>query len=214
MVKYYPAFLDLKDRPCMVVGGGVIAERKVKALLDCGAEVNIISPEITPRLRRRVEKGQVSYISRPYQERDCEGIYLLIAATDDMRLNRSVGMEARKAGAIVNVVDDPAYCDFIAPSLVRRGDITFAISTAGASPALARWLRTQIQTQFPSEFGRLATLLSQVRLQLKKEGRRISPSKWQQSIDQELLSLLKNHKQKEAKHRLLSSLTNSRVVQK
>ncbi|MFQ5872867.1 MAG: bifunctional precorrin-2 dehydrogenase/sirohydrochlorin ferrochelatase [Dehalococcoidia bacterium] len=211
MAKYYPAFLNLKGRPCMVVGGGAVAERKVKALLECGAAVSVVSPEITPRLRRRVDMGQIKLVERPYQENDYQGMYLLIAATDDMRLNRSIGREASNDGVLVNVVDDPAYCDFIAPSLVQRGDITFAISTGGGSPALARWLRTQIKTQFPSEYGRLAALLSQVRLQLKREGRRVSPGRWQRSIDKELLSLIKKRKLKEARLRLMASLTNGRA---
>ena len=187
-----------------------MAERKVKSLLDCGADVTVVSPEITPRLKRRAERGQVKHLSRQYQDKDYDGMYLLIAATDDMQLNRSTGIEARKAGVLVNVVDDPEYCDFIAPSLVRRGDITFAISTGGASPALARWLRREIQTNFPPHYARLATVLSQVRRQLREEGRRISPGRWQRSIDPELLSLLKKRHQREAKLRLLASLTNGR----
>lgn len=187
-----------------------MAERKVKGLLDCGAGVTVVSPDLTPRLRRRVEKGQIKHLSRMYRDGDYQGMYLLITATDDRELNRSIGIEARKAGLLVNVVDDPDYCDFIAPSLVRRGDITFAISTGGGSPALARWLRRQIQTEFPPEYGRLATVLSQVRKQLRKEGRRVGPLRWQRSIDQELLALLKSRKQKEARLRLLASLTNGR----
>lgn len=196
----------------MVVGGGVVAERKVKTLVECGAEVTVVSPEITPRLRRRLDKGQIEHLSREYREGDYQGMYLLIAATDDMKLNRSIGIEASKSGVLINAVDDPAYCDFIAPSVVQRGDITFAISTTGASPALARWLRSKIQTEYPSEYGRLATLLRQARLQLKREGRRVSPGRWQRSIDKELLALLKNRKSKEARRRLMASLTDGRTA--
>ncbi len=214
MSKYYPVFLDLKGRPCMVVGGGTIAERKVKTLLDSGAEVAVVSPEITPRLKGRVEKGQIKYISREYQDGDYQGMHILIAATDDMKLNRAIGIEASTNGALVNVVDDPEYCDFIAPSIFRRGEITLAISTGGASPALARWLRRDLQSNFPPEYVRLSTLLSQARRQLKREGLRVSPGRWQRSIDQELLSLLKEEKRKEAKRRLLHSLTNGRAAGK
>ena len=208
MPKYYPAFLNLDGKPCTVIGGGPIAERKVKGLVEAGARVTVVSPRVTPRIERRTERGQIKQVSREYQASDCQGVYLLIAATDDMPLNRSIGIEARKAGAIVNVVDDPDYCDFVAPSIVRRGDITFAISTAGASPALARWLRRQIETQFPSEYGGLATVLAQVRKQLRQEGHKISPSRWQRSIDSKLLDLIKGRKRKEAKLRLLSFLRN------
>ncbi len=214
MAKYYPAFLALEGKPCMVVGGGAVAERKVASLLGCGTHVTIVSPELTPRLRRRVEKGQVRHLPRQYRDKDHQGMYLLIVATDDMRLNRSIGIEARKAGVLVNVVDDPDYCDFIAPSLVRRGEITFAISTGGASPALARWLRREIQAHFPPHYSRLATLLRQVRRQLRREGRPVSPGRWQRAIDHELLSLLENRNRKEAKLRLLASLTDGRAGSK
>ena len=211
MPRYYPAFLNLDGQPCLVVGGGPIAERKVKTLLDSNARVTLISPRITLRLKRRVEKGQVTYLDRPYRQGDHQGKYLLIAATDDMKLNRSIGIEARADGVLVNVVDDPDYCDFIAPSIVQRGDITFAISTGGGSPALSRWLRTRLQSEYPSEYGKLAALLAQVRLQLRKEGRRISAARWQKSIDRELISLLKKGRRREAKERLVTSLTNDRA---
>ena len=198
----------------MVVGGGTIAERKVKTLLECGAEVTVVSPDLTPRLQSRAKKGQIKHLSREYQDGDYQGMYILIAATDYMELNRSIGVEARKNGVVVNVVDDPEYCDFIAPSIFRRGEITLAISTGGASPALARWLRREMQSNFPPEYVRLSTLLSQVRRQLRREGLRVSPGRWQKSIDQELLSLLKEHKRKEAKLRLLHFLTNGRVALK
>lgn len=211
MPRYYPAFLNLNGQPCLVVGGGAVAERKVKTLLDSGAHVTVISPQITPRLKRRVEKGQIKHLNRPYQQGDHQGMYLLIAATDDTKLNRTVGIEARKDGVLVNVVDDPTYCDFIAPSIVQQGNITFAISTGGGSPALSRWLRTRLQAQYTSEYGKLAALLAQVRLQLRKEGRRISATRWQKSIDQELISLLKMGRKKEARERLMASLTNNRI---
>ena len=212
MAKYYPAFLNLEGRPCIVIGGGAIAERKVKGLLESGARVTVVSPNVTARLQRRIDKSQIDHIRREYRDRDYAGMYLLIAATDNMALNREIGIKAHESGLIVNVVDDPEYCDFVAPSIVRRGDITFAISTAGASPALARWLRRRIEIQYPPEYGSLASVLSQVRSQVRKEGRRISPSRWQKSIDQELLDLIKKRKRREARRHLLATLTDGRVV--
>ena len=210
MPKYYPAFLNVDGQPCLVVGGGPIAERKVKTLVGSNARVTLISPQLTSRLKRRVDKGQITYLDRPYEQGDHRGQYLLIAATDDMKLNRNIGIEARADGVLVNVVDDPDYCDFIAPSIVQRGDITFAISTGGGSPALSRWLRTRLQSEYPSEYGKLAALLAQVRVQLRKEGRRITAARWQKSIDLDLVSLLKKGRKKEARERLVASLTNKK----
>ena len=107
MPVYYPAFLSIEGRPCLVVGGGQIAERKVKGLLEAGGKVTLVSPTVTPRLRRRIDKGQVEYFNREFQSSDMDGIYLLITATDDMPLNRRIGIEGRNLGLVVNVVDDP-----------------------------------------------------------------------------------------------------------
>lgn len=214
MPTYFPAFLSIEGRPCLVVGGGQIAERKVKTLLDAKARVTVVSPAVTPRLRRRIDKGQVEYYAREYVPSDLDGIYLLITATDNMPLNREIGMEGRSLGLIVNVVDDPDYCDFIAPSIVRRGDITFAISTGGASPALARWLRRQVEEHFPPEYSGLAKVMSRVRLQIRGEGHNISPARWQKSIDESFLSLIKQRKLAEARRHLFSALTGKQSATK
>jgi len=210
MTNYYPAFLTVKDRKCVIVGGGSVAQRKAKSLLDCGARVTVISPQVSPSLQRIIEAGKAVHLKREYQLGDSRGAFLLIAATDDRELNRQIGQEARKDGALVNVVDDPEYCDFIAPSIMRRGDITFAISTAGRSPALARRIREQLQRQFPKEYAQLATLLSEVREELKRNGEKVSPRRWQLAIDSALLQLLKEGRKKEAKIRLMSSLRNGK----
>ena len=209
MPTYYPAFLSIEDRPCLVVGGGQIAERKVKGLLDADARVTVVSPTVTPRLQRRIDKGQVTHFPREFRSSDLQGFYLLIAATDDMPLNRKVGIEGRNLGLIVNVVDDTPYCDFIAPSIVRRGDITFAISTGGASPALARWLRRQVEEHFPPEYSGLAKVMAKVRLQIRGEGHNVSPTRWQKSIDENFLSLIRQRKLADARRYLFASLTGN-----
>lgn len=209
MPNYYPAFLSIADRPCLVVGGGQIAERKVKGLLDADARVTVVSPTVTPRLKRRIDKGQVVHFPREFQSSDLEGFYLLIATTDDMPLNRKVGIEGRNLGLIVNVVDDTPYCDFIAPSIVRRGDITFAISTGGTSPALARWLRRQVEQHFPPEYSGLAKVMSRVRLQVRSQGHKVNPARWQKSIDDGFLSLVRQRRLAEARRYLFASLTGN-----
>ena len=214
MPSYYPAFLSIQDRPCLVVGGGQIAERKVKGLLEADARVTVVSPTVTPRLKRLIDKGQVTHLPREFQSSDLDGFYILIAATDDMPLNRKVGIEGRNLGLIVNVVDDTPYCDFIAPSIVRRGDITFAMSTGGASPALARWLRRQVEEKFPREYSGLAKVMAKVRLQVRGEGHNVSPARWQKSIDDDFLSLIKQRRLADARRYLFASLTRNSSASK
>lgn len=164
-MKYYPAFLNLKDKPCIVIGGGEVAERKIKALLDAEASVTVISPELTPSLKELSKKGRIKHISRPYKRGDLEGAFLVIAATSDMEVNRDVYEEA--SDRPVNVVDVPELCTFIVPSVIRKGDLTIAISTSGTSPALARAIREQLEETIPEEIAEVLDLLRSLRPVLK-----------------------------------------------
>src|SRR4030042_230398 len=150
MSSYYPIFLDLKGKRCIVVGGGSVAERKVEMLLEHETSVTVISPELSPKLQHLADQGAIKTITRNYQKGDLKGAFLVIAATDDPSVNAAVAGQARKQRALVNVVDDPRASDFIVPSMVRRGDITIAISTAGKSPALARKLRSLLEATLPA----------------------------------------------------------------
>ena len=122
MPQYYPVFLDLKDRLCVIVGGGEIAERKIAGLLECGASISMISPEVTPGIRARADAGDIRWEAREYADGDLKGAFLAIASTDDESVNRAVHDEASREGIVLNVVDRTALCSFIAPAVVRRGD--------------------------------------------------------------------------------------------
>jgi len=165
-MRYYPIFLDLRGRRCVVVGGGQVAERKVEALVEAAAKVTIVSPDLTPALRRLVKKRRVSYLPRRYCKGDLKGYFLAYGATDDSRTHRLMAGEAEKEDVLINVVDRPALCHFIAPAIVRRGDLILAISTSGASPALAKKLRQELEQTFGREYAEALRFLRSLRKKL------------------------------------------------
>jgi precorrin-2 dehydrogenase/sirohydrochlorin ferrochelatase len=157
---YYPVFLNLRGRKAVVVGGGGIAERKILSLLKAGAEVTVISPDITPKIEKQKSKGCLTHINRRYRNRDLHGAFLVIAATDSLSTNEKV---SRDAPCLVNVVDTPHLCNFIVPSAMKRGPLTIAVSTGGVSPALSRSLRMELEKEYSVEFARYLQLLRRVR---------------------------------------------------
>ncbi|MBI2304169.1 MAG: bifunctional precorrin-2 dehydrogenase/sirohydrochlorin ferrochelatase [Chloroflexi bacterium] len=207
---YYPLFVRLEGKECLVVGGGEVAERKVASLLDYGARVRVVSPSLSPGLKGLVEAGRVSWVSRSYESGDSKGAFLAFAATDDNEVNQRVAQEVEEAGGLVNVVDSPRRCRFIVPAVVRRGELVMAVSTGGHSPALAKRVRRELEERFPPEYALLVRLVSQVRKQLKAEGRRVAPQAWQEALDQGLRELLRQGKVEEAKEWLLQSLQGRR----
>ncbi|MDZ4231094.1 MAG: bifunctional precorrin-2 dehydrogenase/sirohydrochlorin ferrochelatase [Dehalococcoidales bacterium] len=208
---YYPLFLNLSGKKCVVVGGGQVALRKVRTLLEAGAAVEVISPEPNLELIKMAEEGQISVLRRSYQGGDLKEASVAIAATDDNDINRQVAVEARRSRVLVNVVDDPENCDFIAPSYLRRGDITIAISTAGKSPALAKKIKVRLEEEFGDEFAALAQLIGEVRADVSRQGIRVDGDAWQQALDLDLLSdLVRRGNAKEARDAVLASLTGSK----
>lgn len=167
MKTYSICLIGLDRRRTVVVGGGSIATRKVTGLLEAGARVTVISPTLTSELKTLAEAGRITVIERPYRQGDLVDALLVIAATDDLAVNEAVWQEAEQRGCLVNVVDDPPHCNFILPAIVRRGEVTVAISTGGASPALARRLREWLETLIGPEYGDLATLLGELRPELR-----------------------------------------------
>jgi siroheme synthase-like protein len=162
--------LNLKDRAVVVVGGGVIATRKVAELLEAGARVTVISPTVSPRVARWAREGRLRHRPRPYRRGDLTGSRLAIAATSDAGEQTRIAKDAKTTLTWVNVVDQPELCDFVAPAVLRRGDLTIAVSTGGRNPALARWLKQQLAASVGPEYGRLTTLLAAVRLALRDHG--------------------------------------------
>jgi precorrin-2 dehydrogenase/sirohydrochlorin ferrochelatase len=170
-LKYYPVFLDIRDKKCVIVGGGEVAARKAERLLDCGAKVFIISPQLTPELAALKEKDIISHIATEYTGDLIDGAALVIGATDDEKTNAQISLDARSKGIPVNIVDDPQKCDFILPSLVQRGDLAIAIGTGGKSPALARHLREELEVRYGKEYEIFLNILGNLRVKMvKNEG--------------------------------------------
>lgn len=167
-MKYYPVFLDILGKKCVVVGGGEVAARKVRRLLDCGAQVVVVSPELTTELIILKTERAIEHIAAEYNFQYIAGAVLIIGATDEEKTNAAISSDARSLGIPVNIVDDPQKCDFILPSIVERGELTFAISTGGNSPALARRLREELEAAYGEEYAGLLKILGQLRGKMEK----------------------------------------------
>lgn len=159
-MNYYPAFLNLQGKKAVVVGGGNIAERKILSLLKAGAEVTVVSPAITARLCKEKTKKSIKHIARCYRKGDLRGSFLVIAATDDPSVNTQV---AKDAPSLVNVVDVPKECSFIAPSVIKRGPLTIAISTGGVSPAFSKTIRQELEKIYGLEIGDYLKFVGNIR---------------------------------------------------
>lgn len=159
----YPVFLSLQRRSCLVIGGGAVALRKAKDLLAAGAKVRVGSPRLSAGFRPLVRAGKVVWIRRVFRPADLKGTWLVVAATDDTQVNRQAAREAERRKVWINVVDQPAHCSFIIPSVVRRGKLRLAISTGGASPALAKWIRKDLQRRYGPELKRLLSAMEWMR---------------------------------------------------
>jgi siroheme synthase-like protein len=159
----YVACLRLGGRRCVVVGGGEIGLEKVEGLLACGGQVTLIAPEAGQELRALADEGSIEWERREYRPEDLEGTFIVIAATDDTDVNIGVYEDAERRAMLVNVVDVPPLCNFILPAIVRQGSMAIAISTQGASPALAKRMKNEIADQFGPAYAELAVILNEVR---------------------------------------------------
>ncbi|HHT9140526.1 MAG TPA: precorrin-2 dehydrogenase/sirohydrochlorin ferrochelatase family protein [Candidatus Tripitaka californicus] len=173
MPRYYPIYLDVKGKRCVVVGGGEVAYRKALGLKEVGAEVVVIAPEFYKEFR---SKRGITLLRQKYSGECLAGAFLVIAATDDKEVNQKVWEDAQRHGLLVNVVDQPGLCNFIVPSVVNRGELQISISTGGASPALAKRIRQELEDLFGPEYSELIQLLSKLRplviSSVKEEGKR------------------------------------------
>ncbi|OGO61032.1 MAG: hypothetical protein A2Z36_00265 [Chloroflexi bacterium RBG_19FT_COMBO_48_23] len=204
---YYPISLNVQGKKCLVVGGGNVALRKVQALIEHGADVEIVSPDFCPELNKLAREEAIRVTRRSYKPEDLEDVFVAIAATDDVNTNENVAAEARRLGILVNVVDDPNNSDFIAPSYFRRGDIIVAVSTSGRSPALARKIRSELEKSFQAEYAQLALVADEVRSELKQQGITVSNDAWQKVLDlNSLIELLRRGKNQQAKEIMISKL--------
>jgi len=197
----YVLCLKLNNRPCLVVGGGEVAERKVRTLYTTGACITVIACEVNARLRQFTDEHAITLIVREVREEDLKEKLLIIAATDDRETNRKIAEQARRAGALVNVVDSPEESDFFVPSTFNRGDLTIAIATSGKYPALSRRIREQLEKQFGNEYESYIQLLEPARDDIYKSSALTAGGKIrviEELLDLPLLALLKEGKQAEA----------------
>lgn len=192
-MRYYPVFLKVEGRPVLVVGGGEVGARKVETLLHCGARVGVVSPELVPWLEEKVRDGTVELVGRSYEGSQLEGRFLVIAATGDGELNSRIAGDAEGRHLLCNVVDFPREGNFIVPALVRRGALTFAISTDGQSPALARKIREDLEERYGEEYGDLLHLLGAVRARLLSTSKdsQANKGRFEQLVHSPLLELVR-----------------------
>ena len=165
---YLPIFLKVEDRPCLVVGGGKVAARKVALLHRAGATITTVSPVLCNELRTLLVQGVITHMARDFQDEDLDDAVLVIAATDDEAVNRRISELAKSQRIPVNVVDSPDLCSFIMPSIIDRSPVQIAVSTGGASPVLARLLRSRLESFIPAAYGRLAKLVDEYRQRVKQ----------------------------------------------
>ena len=204
---YYPISLNLSGKKCVVVGGGVVALRKVRGLLEHGASVEVIGPSVCPEISALGEAGEIGVKVKRYEPGDLDDSFLVIVATAESDTNREVAREARRRKVLVNVVDDPEQSDFNVPSIVRQRDLIIAISTGGKSPALARKIRTRLEKIFGEEYASLTDLIDEVRSELKQGQITVGGDEWQEALELDLLlELLRNGQRDRAKTTLLNNL--------
>jgi siroheme synthase-like protein len=165
-VSLFPLFLKLEGKRCLVVGAGLIGLEKVESLLRCGASVRVVAPQAVSRLEQLSAKGEIEWRPRRYEPEDATGCDLIIAATNDRQVNQAVFAEASRRSILCNTADDPPLCDFFFASIVQRGDLQIAISTAGKSPALAQRLRREIDAQLPADLGTWLDDLGELRREI------------------------------------------------
>ncbi len=206
MPRYYPAFIDVRGRDCVVIGGGDLGEEKVVKLLECEASVVVVSSEVTDRVRELASSGDVEWVRRDYEYGDLERAFIAIANTGDAEMDSRIYEEAEERNVILNVVDVTHLCTFIAPSVARRGEVTVATSTGGASPALARTFREKLESSRILEYADLAPILSDARSELKRRGARVAPDYWQMCITEELLNTVQAGQSERAYNTLMAGL--------
>ena len=201
--------LLVAGRRCVVVGAGRIAARKIEALLDAGADVHVIAPEIGEAVRAWSDAGRLTVRERAFVPADLDGAWLATVATPDPEVNRAV-FEAGEARRIwVNAADDPAHCSFTLVSVVRQGDLVVTIGTGGRSPALAAYLKRHVGEEMGPEYGTLLDLLSEAREELRATGRSSEDADWQRALDSGMLDLIRTGRLAEAKELLETCLSSS-----
>ena len=207
--EYYPAFLDLRGKKCVVVGGGRVAERKVKALVASGADIRVISPQLVAALERLRAKGAIRHIARAYRKGDLRDAFLVFAATSDEDINRTV---SRDAPFLVNVADAPELANFIVPAVVKSGPLKIAVSTGGASPALAATVGRELEVLYGKDVGRHLLFIGKLRKEVMET---VVDSKarevfFRMAGSAEILGIIRNEGFMKAKAKIMERLSQLR----
>ncbi|MDL2281384.1 bifunctional precorrin-2 dehydrogenase/sirohydrochlorin ferrochelatase [Selenomonadales bacterium OttesenSCG-928-I06] len=212
-MKYYPIHLNIAGKNCAVIGGGQVATRKIKLLLECDAKIFLFSPTVTEYISELAKENLIIWQKHTYMPGDLlkQPFYLVICATDDSKVNEKAALEAKSTGALVDVVDKPNLSDFIVPANFSRGDLQITVSTSGKSPALAKSLKNDLKEQYGEEYGIYLELISQIRTELKDT---LSTSNdredfWRRAFDLDILNLLKEGKVEQAKERIINAVSST-----
>ena len=205
----YPVNLLVAGRRCVVVGAGRIAARKIEALLDAGAEVHVVAPELGDAVRAWADAGRVTVSERTFAPADLDGAWLATAATPDPAVNQAVFDAGEGRHMWVNAADDPEHCSFTLMSVIRRGDLVITIGTGGRSPALAAHLKQRLGDDVGPEYGTLLDLLSEAREAMRAAGRSSEDADWQRALDSGMLDLIRTGQVAEAKELLETCLSTS-----
>lgn len=194
---YHPVYLDLRDRPVLIVGGGAVALEKLNSLLPTsGARITVLAPEVDPQIQSWQQEGRLAWVKKTFEEADVEPFFMIIAATDDAALNAHIFDCGNRRLRLTNSVDDPQHCNFIMAAITRQGPMQVAISSAGASPALAQRVRNRIAKEILTEdVGQLAAYLGEWRPRLKRElpHYRARQGFWERAIDSHIPGVLAEH---------------------
>lgn len=211
-MQFLPIFMKLRDRPCLVVGAGQVAARKVYLLHRAGAKVTVVAPQICDELQRWANTSDISYMAREFQTKDIQHQALVIAATDSHAVNQQVAKLAEEQGIPVNVVDEPELGTYIMPSIIDRSPVQIAISTGGASPVLARLLRARLETFIPAAYGRLASLLERYRQKVKSRFHSSDETRrfWEEIIEGPIAEMLVAGKDKAAEEALEKAVESAK----
>ena len=198
-MRYYPVNLDILNRKCLVVGAGSVGTRKVLTLLNCGAIVTVVSPDVSEKLLELANNGSIRWEKRSYLASDLDTMFLVIGATNDEELNRQISADAEKLNMLCNIADRPNVCNFILPSIVNRGDLVISISTSGKSPAFAKKLRKELEKQFGVEYTEFLRLMGAIREKLLSEKHEPEAHKhlFEQLIKSDLVEMIKNNRKED-----------------
>ena len=204
-MRYYPVNLDIQNRKCLVVGGGSVSTRKVMTLLECGAIITVVSPDVSEELLELAKKKMIELKKRHYEASDINGIFLVIGATDNEELNWQINKDAELQYKLCNIADRPEACNFILPSIVNRGNLVIAVSTSGKSPAFAKKMRQDLEKQFGEEYDEFLQLMGAIRKKALSEKHEPEAHKhlFEQLINRGLVDMVRNHDEEKINSLLL-----------